>query len=186
MGSTERRPRGLTIFRASEAEDLMASGLMSAPQMSDETRDRLADVVGAGSATGAEVKVLARQPTDAGGFNLVHIWFKPNYPLPRHTHDADCMYYVISGSLTMGNQELRAGDAFFVPAEAPYVYDAGPEGVEVLEIRHDVARFDMKIPDAGADRWAAMRYTVVSQRDAWAQMPESPTVRASRRAPVGG
>ena len=36
----------------------------------------------------------------------------------------------------MGNQVLRAGDSFFIPAEAPYVYTAGPDGVEILEIRH--------------------------------------------------
>jgi PAS domain S-box-containing protein len=56
------------------------------------------------------------------------------------------MYYVISGEAHMGNQVLRAGDSFFVPADAPYVYTAGPDGVEVLEIRHNVAQFDMKIP----------------------------------------
>ena len=130
MATTEARQRGMSIFRASEASDFMESGVMSMPQMSDDTKVKLAEVVGDGSGTGAQVKVLTRQPTDAGGFNLVHLWFKANYPLPRHTHDVDCIYYVISGSLTMGNQELRAGDGFFVPADAPYQYDAGPDGVE--------------------------------------------------------
>ena len=67
--------------------------------------------------------------------SLVHAWFGPGYRLPRHTHSADCLYYVISGSAVLGNHTLRAGDGFFVPANAPYQYDAGPEGVEVLEIR---------------------------------------------------
>jgi len=175
MAVTERR-QGISIFRAAEATDLMATDFMSAPEMSQAAREGLGGAVGAGAATGAEVKVLAR---DAGGFSLVHVWFKANYPLPRHSHDADCMYYVISGSAVMGNQTLRAGDAFFVPGDAPYQYNAGPEGVEVLEVRHGVARFDMKIPDASPQRWKAMVDTVEANRAGWAELSVSPTFAAN-------
>jgi len=175
MAVTERR-QGISIFRAAEATDLMATDFMSAPEMSQAAREGLSGAVAAGAATGAEVKVLAR---DAGGFSLVHVWFKPNYPLPRHSHDADCMYYVISGSAVMGSQTLRAGDAFFVPEDAPYQYNAGPEGVEVLEVRHGVARFDMKIPDASPQRWKAMLDTVEANRAGWAELELSPTLAAN-------
>ncbi len=131
----------------------------------------------AGFGTGGVVKVLAREP---GGFSLVHVWFKANYPLPRHSHDADCMYYVISGAAIMGRQTLRAGDAFFVPADAPYQYTAGPEGVEVLEVRLGVDQFDMQIPDASAQRWQAMLDTTVANRDRWGEVTESPTFAANR------
>ena len=182
MATTEARQRGMSIFRAADAQDFMAAGVMAAPTVADDARAPFGEVVAAGSGTGAEVKVLTRQPTDAGGFQLVRLWFKPNYPLPRHSHDVDCLYYVLSGSLTMGNQTLRPGDGFFVPADAPYQYDAGPDGVEVLEIRHDVGVFDMQIPDIGAARWAAMLTTVEANRDAWKAMTASPTTLANQQA----
>ena len=105
----------------------------------------------------------------------MHVWFKANYPLPRHSHDSDCMYYVISGEAHMGNQVLRAGDSFFIPAEAPYVYTAGPDGVEILEIRHNVGQFDMKIPDAPAARWQEMTEISAANRERWESEQTSPT-----------
>jgi mannose-6-phosphate isomerase-like protein (cupin superfamily) len=174
--TTTRHKRGISIFRAADAPDLVATDFMSAPTMSPDAREGLTRFSTSGGVEGGVVKVLAR---DAGGFSLVHVWFKANYPLPRHSHDADCMYYVISGSAVMGNQTLRPGDAFFVPADAPYQYNAGPEGVEVLEVRHGAERFDMKIPDATPERWQAMAETVSANRDGWAQAPVSPTFAAN-------
>ena len=69
---------------------------------------------------------------------MLYLFFKANYPLLRHRHGSDCLYVIVSGSAVMGRQTLNVGDSFFVPANAPYSYTAGPEGVEVLEIRHDV------------------------------------------------
>ena len=62
-------------------------------------------------------------------------WFKKNYPLALHSHDADCLYYVIAGSLQLGTETLGPGDGFFIEANVPYTYTPGPEGVEVLEFR---------------------------------------------------
>jgi len=174
--TTSQHKRGITIHRAADAPNLEATDFMTAPTMSPEAREGLNQAVGAGIVGGGVVKVLARE---AGGFSLVHVWFKANYPLPRHSHDADCMYYVISGSAVMGNQVLRAGDAFFVPADAPYQYNAGPDGVEVLEVRHGAAQFDMKIPDASPERWKAMAEAVAANRDRWAGETVSPTFAAN-------
>jgi hypothetical protein len=49
------------------------------------------------------------------------------------------MYNVVSGALVMGDQTLRAGDGFFVPADTFDAYSAGPDGAEVLEIRYGCA-----------------------------------------------
>jgi len=174
--TTTRHKRGISIFRAADAPDLVATDFMSAPTMSPDARQGLTEFSTSGGMDGGVVKVIAR---DAGGFSLVHVWFKANYPLPRHSHDADCMYYVISGSAVMGNQTLRPGDAFFVPADAPYQYNAGPEGVEILEVRHGAEHFDMKIPDATPERWKAMAETVAANRGEWAQAPVSPTFAAN-------
>ncbi len=37
----------------------------------------------------------------------------------------------------MGTEELGPRDSFFVPSDVPYSYRPGPDGVELLEIRHD-------------------------------------------------
>ena len=172
--------KGMTIYRAGDSQELMESGFMTWPTMSDDARASLGEVIAVGAAAAQKVMVVARQSPEEGGFSLVHVWFKANYPLPRHSHDSDCMYYVISGEAHMGNQVLRAGDSFFVPAEAPYVYSAGPDGVEVLEIRHDVAQFDMKIPDAPEARWQEMVEISVANRERWEADQTSPTFAANR------
>jgi quercetin dioxygenase-like cupin family protein len=120
------------------------------------------------------VKVLYRQPADEGGFSLVYAWFKPHYILPRHSHDADCLYYVVAGTAVLGNQVLRAGDGFFVPSGAPYQYSAGPEGVEVLEFRNARA-FDMQITESN-ERYAAILANAAEHARQWSAM-NAPTTR---------
>jgi quercetin dioxygenase-like cupin family protein len=166
------------IFHAADAAPLQETDFMAPPTMSDETRANLTEVIAAGALEGADVRVLNRSTDASGGFSLVHVWFKAGYPLPRHAHDSDCMYYVISGEAHLGNQVLRAGDSFFVPADAPYVYTPGPDGVEILEIRKDCDRFDMQIPDASATRWAAMVEVSQANRERWAAESTSPTLAA--------
>lgn len=180
MAEKSTAKKGMTIYRASDSQELMESGYMTWPTMSDDARESLTETLTAGAAAAQRVMVLARQSPEEGGFSLVHVWFKANYPLPRHSHDSDCMYYVISGEAQMGNQVLRAGDSFFIPADAPYVYTAGPDGVEVLEIRHNVAQFDMKIPDAPAARWQEMAEISAANRERWESEQTSPTFAANQ------
>jgi mannose-6-phosphate isomerase-like protein (cupin superfamily) len=163
------RKRGITIYRGSEGVSLMDTDFMT---RAEGAAEGINASVAAGAASGSDVKVLVR---DAGGFSLVHVWFKANYPLPRHSHSADCMYYVISGSAVMGNQTLWPGDSFFVPADAPYQYSAGPEGVEVLEVRHGAEHFDIKISDKGSDRWKALADAIEANHEKWETTPISPT-----------
>ena len=171
--------RGISLFRAKDAVDLVDTDLMSKPEMSPETEAAFGEGIAAGLGAGAQTKVLLRQGKDEGGFSLVSLWFKPGFPLPRHTHDVDCLYYVITGSAIMGNQTLRAGDGFFVPADAPYHYDAGPDGVEILEIRHGAEHFDMKIPDARPEVMRAAKELAHARRHEWEQLHVSPTMAAN-------
>jgi mannose-6-phosphate isomerase-like protein (cupin superfamily) len=172
--------KGVKIFRATESVDLHTTDFMDAPTMSDAARAGLGRLVGTGSGDGAVVKVLNRSTPESGGFSLVHCWFKSEFPLPRHSHDVDCMYYVISGEAHMGNQVLRPGDSFFIPADAPYGYTPGPDGVEILEIRKDCDRFDMQIADVPESRWEAMAATSEARRDEWAADRISPTFAANQ------
>ncbi|HVX22624.1 MAG TPA: hypothetical protein VHB02_14850 [Acidimicrobiales bacterium] len=105
------------------------------------------------------------------------IWLKPHYPIPRHHHSDDCMYYVISGSLLMGGQTLQGGDALYIPAGAPYAYDAGPDGAEVLEIRRGAWRADIHYLDAERPEvWATMMATLAAHKGTWETMEVSPTL----------
>ncbi len=176
MQSIDRR-RGISIHRAADAADMAETDFMTAPEPPPRGALEMQARLGDDAAAGSELKVLVR---DAGGFSLLHVWFKGNYRLPRHTHNVDCMYYVISGSAIMGKQTLRAGDSFFVPAGAPYRYSAGPDGVEVLEVRHGAKQFDIKLLDDGPDQWDALAGVMESNKVAWSRQPVSPTFLANR------
>jgi quercetin dioxygenase-like cupin family protein len=164
--------QGLRIFRSADAPTLEETGMMAPTVMAPVAAEKVGAHIDAYN-DGAELRVLYGGPDDAGAPSLVHVWFKPNYPLPRHTHDVDCLYYVVSGSLTMGRQELRPGDGFFVPADAPYQYTAGPEGVEVLEFRNDRS-FDIKVTEDDPAHWDAMMRTVDEQREGWRALQVHP------------
>jgi hypothetical protein len=88
--------------------------------------------------------------------------------LPRHTHDGDCLYYVAEGSLVMGSQVLAAGDGFFVPSCAPYAYEAGPEGVVVLEFRMRTS-FGMNIPGGQLERLRRMAVVADEHAEEWTE-----------------
>ena len=154
----------LTLFDAGEAPPLADTDMMSMPTLSDESVGW--ETVGewAGSA-GHVVKVLYRGDGD-DGLSLVWSWFGPNYTLPRHNHSADCLYYVVRGEARLGNRVVRAGSGFFVPADAPYAYSAGPEGIEILEFRNATS-FDMKISES-ATRWQAIIEGARANAEAWA------------------
>jgi len=125
--------RKIEIYREADAPALLEAGCITlAPgdALQTEGVERLA---AAGFSDGDEIKVLVNIP----GFSLAHVWFKQNFPLPLHSHDGDCLYYVVAGSLQLGVETLGPRDCFLIPAHVPYTYTPGPEGVEVLEIRHE-------------------------------------------------
>ncbi len=136
--------------------------MMSMPTLDPPAVDEMLEWATAG---GQVVKVLFGDP-DAGGMSLVWSWFAPHYPLPRHSHSADCLYYVLRGELRLGAQVLGAGEGFFVPDGAPYAYTAGPQGVEVLEFR-GTSTFDMRITES-LPRWGKIVESVREHRDEWA------------------
>ena len=90
------------------------------PEMNPPALDQM---LAWGTSGGNVVKVLFQAADD--GMSLVWSWFGPDYPLPRHSHNADCLYYVVAGEARMGNRVIAAGAGFFVPAGAPYAYTAG-------------------------------------------------------------
>jgi quercetin dioxygenase-like cupin family protein len=161
------------IFRDRDAPSLDETGMMQA-KLSEEAKTGSTQLVESGVLDGSVVRQLFRHAGE-DGFSLVHVWFKPNYHLPRHSHDADCLYYVLSGEVIMGSQVLAAGDGFYVPLDQSYGYRAGPEGVEVLEFRHSTS-FDIRI-DEKPEVFGRILQTVKDNRTKWA----ADTVPPSRR-----
>jgi len=123
--------------------------------------------VEAGMLEGTKVRLLFELP----GLSLTHAWFKSGFPLPRHSHNVDCLYYIIAGSLRIGTEELGRGDGFFVGADVPYSYVPGPDGVEVLEFRGSNS-FDIRLLADNPVIWAKTVERVTQRRESWGE--ESP------------
>lgn len=154
------------IFRAKDAPGLMEAKCMEVKPFTPVQRAGMDKAVAAGYMEGDEIRVL----TDLPGFGLTHVWFKPGYQLPLHSHDADCMYYVVAGSLRLGTEDLGPRDCFFVPANVPYTYKPGPDGVEVLEIRH-ANSFDFVNHANGEAWWTKAAGEIAVRRDSWKTVP---------------
>lgn len=156
------------IFRAKDAPTLEEANIMSLPEFTSTQIEGMMAMYGPDMARGDEVKILFNVP----GFSLAHVWFKKDYPLPRHSHNVDCMYYIIAGSLKLGTEELGPRDGFFIPADVPYTYRPGPEGVELLEFRH-ANTFDFKMLADGEAFWQRAVKTAQERNEEWrtAKMP---------------
>jgi hypothetical protein len=111
------------------------------------------------------------------GFSLVNIRLAPDSILPAHTHNVDCLYYVLSGWILLGRRRLDAGAGFFIPAERPYGYRAGSDGAAVLEFRHSTA-FNMVITENSPARWQEM-IDVAKKHNAWPGFVESVALTSS-------
>jgi mannose-6-phosphate isomerase-like protein (cupin superfamily) len=133
MSTTEQTKPGFKIYRAADAPELMESGCMSVEPFTEVQRAGMDQLVKSGYLQGGETKILCQIP----GFSLAHVWFKKGYPLPLHSHDSDCLYYIIAGNIQLGTEELGPRDSFFIPGGVPYTYKPGENGVELLEFRHE-------------------------------------------------
>ena len=138
-------PGKLAIFTAAEAPTLEEAGMMDAMTFIEpQAEGRPISEAEIAKFQGSARLTVPFQQEGPGGFSLVAIEFAPGYMLPRHSHSSDCLYYIVEGGIVMGRRELGPGDGFFLPAEQPYAYHAGPKGVKLLEFRNRTA-FDMKV-----------------------------------------
>ncbi|MEQ9317266.1 MAG: cupin domain-containing protein [Henriciella sp.] len=154
---------GFEIFKTSEAPILDETGHMEYADVTPEIEAGIAKAGEAGAGEGTVVKTLFSRP----GFSLTYAWFKSGFPLPLHTHNVDCLYYIVAGSLQLGTDELKAGDGFFVGANKAYRYTPGPDGVEVLEFRSE-ENFDIKFLAKTAPMWSKIVDKVSERRPGWA------------------
>ena len=152
----------LRIFRGREAPDLNETQKMTLAGLTPIIESGVARWVGAGVGEGNVTKLLFALPT----MSLTYAWFKSGFALPLHSHNADCLYYILAGSLKLGTEELGAGDGFFVGSDVPYTYKPGADGVEVLEFR-TVENFDMKFQGRTAAYWDKVVAGMDAARPNW-------------------
>lgn len=157
--SEEAATPRFAIFRASEAKAPPPSkSTGAASSTANEGRRQFYE---AGGAEGVQITSLFSAP----GFSLFYAWFKGGFPLSRHTHDTDCLYYIVAGTIKLGTETLGPGDGFFVGAEVPYAYTPGEEGVEVLEFR-TTDDFSTDLLGTAAT-WKKSVDAVIARRDQW-------------------
>jgi quercetin dioxygenase-like cupin family protein len=170
------RRRGITIYPASKAVNNNVTGFRGEGRSTPEVNAVMQDLLELGYKSGVKSMCLFRQSEEEGGYSAVLVWGKPNYPLPRHSHMSDCMYFVISGSATMGNRTLLPGDSFFAPNGAPYQWTAGEDGVEVLEVRHNVDLIGTDMTATSPDEVERYRSVILENAPRWSGMDVSPTL----------
>lgn len=164
---TQEAIRQMTITRAGDAMPHMPHRQRNADEPGNEMHPAIARGLQLmrkhSDAGGATALVLFSSPT----IHVSYVWFKSGYPLPLHSHDANCYYLIIAGSMRVGTEELRKGDGVLIPGGTPYTVEPGTEGVEFLEIR-DSDDYDTNYrakTDAYWDRMTAKR---LEKRDVWA------------------
>ncbi len=175
-GTTPVKRRRISVFRAEDATGIE-------PEMMP--REGIDEAVLAGFARlaeanaregmGEQTRLLFRESGDQG-MSLVHAWFKSGYVLPFHSHNTDCLYYVIAGELHMGSHVLKKGDGIFIPKDQAYGYEAGPDGVEVLEFRN-ATQFNLKYGANDERRWNRIADTFRARADIWAGETVPPSAR---------
>jgi len=175
MGETTQRRR-IEIFYGRDGREL-------GPEMMP--REGIDEAALAGLAKLAEVnyqegvgernRVLFSEPGEQG-MSLLHIWFKSGYVLPFHSHNVDCLYYILGGELRMGSHTLCRGDGFFLPADHGYGYEAGPEGVDLLEFRN-ATRFNFLFRPNNEARWDRMARTFQDRAAIWETEAVPPSER---------
>ena len=154
----------MTIHRAKDAKDVDAE-LMPYLGLTSTDEAGIAKASAAGTETADFVRLLFEN--EEAGMSLTYAWFKPNFVLPRHSHNADCAYYVISGEVHLGTEVLKAGDVFFVPCDHTYTYIAGPEGVEVMEFR-TASSFHIKFTGNSGAYWSRLANVIGENQSNWA------------------
>ncbi len=107
------------------------------------------------------------------GVSLCHAWFKSGFISPRHSHDADCIYYILAGEARFGSARLGKGDGIFIPASQGYVLEVGEEGCELLEFRN-AAQFNIHFKGNDPAHWDKIAQSYAAHTSNWeSEIPPS-------------
>lgn len=159
----EPRPRDeMVIFEGAGAPSLYDASMSTGRKHVDD--EPIDDFFSEAIVTKSSTAVPYRQQ-GRDGMSLVRLDFPPGAMLPRHSHSADCLYYIVSGGIVMGRRELGPGDGFYVPADQPYGYRVGNDGVSLLEFRQSTA-FDTTFHEKDPARFRAKAEAAIAKASA--------------------
>lgn len=154
------------FFRADAAEGMRSAHERGTVRADDAPQHAITDGMkrlgAAGMGNGATARVLYSSPD----MHIGYVWFKSDFPLPLHSHDADCFYQIIAGSMRVGTKELGKGDGVLIPAGAPYTVTPGPDGVEFLEFR-PTDDYDTRYRGKTDKYWEKLAGVAAAKQDAW-------------------
>lgn len=171
MNQTANRPAPpFETFRAHDAVPYGEGGPMSVEPAPETAQQGMAKLYEEGMMDGNKVMLVYSRP----GMSLTYVRFKSGFPLPHHSHSADCLYFIITGSVKMGTDEFGPGDGFFIGTDVPYSYVPGPEGVELLEFRTSNT-FDFKLHANSKAYWDKALANLLAARDHWLQEAAPPS-----------
>ncbi|HWW58801.1 MAG TPA: cupin domain-containing protein [Sphingopyxis sp.] len=156
------QPTKFRIFRAATAPTLKQSNVLRYEGVTPVIAEGLQELGKAGIGDGSFAKILFNAP----GFSLAYAWHKSDFPLPLHSHDSDCCYLVLAGEMRFGKEVLGKGDGVFVPADTPYTFVTGPDGVEFIEFRN-VTSWNIIFKSGNPASWTKGAERVAALRDAW-------------------
>jgi len=172
----EKSRKRMIVFRGADAVPLDSETMPSeAPDAGTLAALQQIAALGIDQEAGSRSRIIFKEP-GAQGMSLVHVWFKSGYVLPRHSHDGDCLYYIIGGELSMGAHTLRKGDGMFLPGDHAYGYVAGPEGVELLEFRN-ATRFNIALKGNDDAHWSRVIETLRDRPPIWDNETAPPSER---------
>ncbi len=169
-GKADAKAPPFELFRARDAVPYSEAGPMRPVPPTSIEEEGTSSLHQEGFMDGNHVRLVYSRP----GMSLTYVWFKSGFPLPHHSHDADCLYFIISGSVKMGTEELGPGDGFFVGTDVPYSYVPGPEGVELLEFRTS-NQFDFKVHANNKAYWTKALADLLAARYHWPEEAAPPS-----------
>lgn len=158
----------VTIYRASEAEPMKSAKERGVVRKDHPVHPATAEGVMRFATGGAGDGAMARILFESEDFHVSYAWFKSGFPLPLHSHDANCFYQIIAGSMTVGTQLLGKGDGVLIPASVPYTVTPGPDGVEFIEIR-PTSNYDTRYRGKTEKYWDKIVDTLQARKSVWAQ-----------------
>lgn len=175
MSDTRKHDRRrLIVFRSDEADEV-TDDMMPREGIDETVTAALSQLGAVNVGVGEKTRLLFKEPGD-DGMSLLYVWFKSGYVLPFHSHSTDCLYYILAGELRMGSHVLHQGDGIFIPGGHAYGYEAGPDGVELLEFRN-ASRFNLKFTPGANQRWEQLVQTYMGRATIWEEETVPPSER---------
>lgn len=72
---------------------------------------------------------------DPDGLELLEIFYPPGAVISLHAHEEDEIIYVVEGAIRLGNRSYGKGSSVFVARQTLYGFEAGPEGLHMVNFR---------------------------------------------------